>query len=140
MSAIILPLPTVKASSQTIGHYIRIGHASHRMESLLVQGHLSARRVVIEASALRSQRGLVSALHSQGTEIVLDTNADELSELGRYAGYVKSAPWASLADVGPLSPHHFKRDHPGDIFGQIARTAVANHVSAVLAPSHFLRR
>ena len=92
----ILPFPTISSPAQPIGHFIRLGHASHRMESLLEQGRLNASRVVVEASALKSQKDLIGELRSKGVELVLDTNVDELSELGRFAGLAKAAPWSPM--------------------------------------------
>lgn len=138
MNATILPLPGIRAPIQQIGHFIRIGHVGHKIESLLEQGRFPAGRVVVEASELKSQRDLLSAFKSRGIEIVLDTNVAELSEIGRFDGLAKSAPWAQNGGGGPLRPEHFRKDHPDDLLGTIARVAVKFKVDAILAPCHFL--
>ena len=139
MNATILPLPGIRAPIQQVAHFIRIGHAGHKIEGLLEQGRFPVSRVVIEASALKSQRDLHSSLRSRRIEIVLDTNIAELSEIGRYDGLAKTAPWAQIGGGEPLRPEHFRKDHSGDLHGSIARIAVQAGVDAVLAPSHFLR-
>ncbi len=128
-----------RAPIQQIAHFIRIGHAGHKIESLLEQARFPATRVVIEASALKSQRDMLNSLRSRGVEIVLDTNVAELSEIGRYDGFAKTAPWAEIGAGNPLRPEHFRKDHQGDLFGAIARAAIQCQVGAVLAPCHYLK-
>lgn len=140
MTAKILPLPGIQAPTQPIAHYLRIGHTGYReLESLLENGRLLARRVVVSASKLKFQNELVSALKTAGTEIILDTDAAELSALARCDGTVRTAPWASIGDGSPLLPEHFAAGAKGDVIGQIARFAVEHKFDAVLAPGHFIR-
>lgn len=140
MAAQILPLPGIQAPTQPIAHYLRLGHTGHqKLEALLATNRLPARRIVVDASKLKFQRELVNALQASGAEIVLDTNAAELSVLGRFDGTPRTAPWAAAGDGSPLGPEHFTMDHPKSIIGEIARFAVEHGVDAVLSPGHFLR-
>ena len=140
MSAKILPLPGVRAPTQPIAHYLRIGLTGHRqLETLHGEGRLPATRVVVDASKLAFQKELVSALRLADAEIILDTNAAELSALARFDGAFKTAPWAAKSDGSPLRPEHFTGDARDGVIASIARYAVENDVHAVLAPGHFLR-
>ena len=141
MIAKILPLPGIQAPTQPIAHYLRIGHTGYRqLETLQGNGRLQARRVVINASRLKFQKELVSALKTAGAEIILDTDVAELSVLARFDGRVRTAPWASIGEGSPLRPEHYSDGAQDDVIGQIARFAVEHEVDAVLAPGHFLRR
>jgi hypothetical protein len=139
MSATILPLPGFRAPLQPIAHFIRIGHAGLKFDDLLARGRFPVVRVVVEASTLRFQKNLLNSLKANGVEIVLDTNVAELSEIGKFDGWAKTAPWGQIGDGGPLCPEHFRGTHPSDLIGMIARTAVEFGVNAVLAGGHFLR-
>jgi hypothetical protein len=141
MTAKILPLPGLQAPRQPLAHYVRLGHTGYRqLETLHGKGRFPAQRVVVDACRFKFQKELISALRASGSEIILDTNAAELSALSRFEGVVRFAPWASIADGSPLRPAHFDRQHSGDILGQIARFAVLHQVDAVLAPGHFLQQ
>jgi hypothetical protein len=93
---------------------------------------------VIEASRFRHQRELVTALREAGAKIVLDTEAAELAAPAKFSGHSRRAPWALSDDNGSLGPAHFHNSAHEDVVGRIARFAVENRASAVLAPSHFL--
>jgi hypothetical protein len=73
-----------------------------------------------------------------GGEIVLDTEVAELAALGRYAGRAARSPWVLSDGAWPLGPEHFEVRAKSDIIGQIARLAVTERVTAVLAPTHYL--
>ena len=61
MTAKILPLPGIQAPAQPIAHYLRIGHTGYReLETLLENGRLLARRVVVSASKLKFQKERLS--------------------------------------------------------------------------------
>lgn len=120
-----------------IAHYVRVGFREHRRcEHLLSAGKLPVQRFVIEAGNFERQAGLVRSLLDENAEIVLDTNAAELSVKGRFEGSVKSAPWA--ADGRPLDREDFAVGTNRSVIGPIARFAVEKKVSAVMAPTHFL--
>lgn len=93
MSAVILPMPGIRAPTQPIAQYPRVGHTGHpKLEPLQAEGRIPARHVVVNASKLKFQKELVSALKAAGGEVVLDTDAAELSALLRFDGSVSSAP------------------------------------------------
>jgi hypothetical protein len=76
MSAQILPFPAnTFASASPIACYIRIGGAHRRLADLHAASRFPATRVVFEASRLRHQHELMSAMREAGAEIVLDTEA-----------------------------------------------------------------
>ena len=137
MAAQVLPFPKATLGVVSpIACFVRIGGAHPKLADLHAEGHLPARHVVIDASQFRNQHGLVSVFREIGAEIVLDTEVAELAAPAKYTGRCHQAPWAS-AD-GPLGPDNFRKSAPSDVVGQIARFAVQNHVSTVLAPAHFL--
>ena len=137
----ILPLPSIKAPAQAIGHFVRLGETGHRqLADLHAEGRFSPKRLVVDASRFRHQKELVSALRASGTLVVLDTKAAELSAEAKFSGFAKGAPWASAGNGKPLGLDHFAPTAPCDVIGQIARFAIENKVHAVLSPSHFLGR
>lgn len=135
----VIPFRYVTPPVQPVAHFIRLGESGYqKLGHLHAAGRFPATRVVVDASRLKHQKELVSALRAQGAEIVLDTKAAELASLEKYQGYARQAPWASLGNGGPLNAGHYTPGRPDDIFGAIARFAVEHGVDAVLAPSHFL--
>jgi hypothetical protein len=135
----ILPLPTIKASSQPIGHFFRLGDTGHRqLADLHAEGRFSPKRVVVDASRFHHQKELVGALRISGSQIVLDTKAAELSSPAKFAGFARGAPWAECGAGEPLNPRHFTLGTGSNVIERIARFAVENKVHRVLAPSHWL--
>ena len=120
-----------------VAHFIRVGFNDHRRcEHLLTTGKMRATRYVMEAGSFERQASLVSNLIDRGAEIVLDTQAAELSAPGKYLGSAKRAPWARA--TGPLEVDDFVAGTSRNVIGTIASFAVESRVSAVMAPTHFL--
>lgn len=141
MTAKIIRLPQVNALWTPIGHLIRIGETSYRLlEQLHAEGRLPARAVIVDASRARFQQDLVRALRDDGADVALDTKVAELSELGKFGGTVKGTPWAPIDEGRPLRISDFEPSATIDLFGKIARLAVKMDMTAVMAPTHFLRR
>ncbi|MCY4590751.1 MAG: hypothetical protein OXE86_09380 [Alphaproteobacteria bacterium] len=138
MSATIVPFgPRLHTP---IGHVIRTGEMSHRQyEYLHAEGRLPAKHVIVDASRARFQKEFIRALRDDGADVILDTKAAELSEVGRFRGMAKSAPWAATEEDRPLNPGDFQLSANTDLFGQMARMAVELGITAVMAPTHFLR-
>jgi len=123
-----------------IGHVIRTGETSYRQfEHLHAEGRLPAETVIVDASKARFQREFISALRDDGTEVILDTKAAELSEVGRFRGTASGAPWAVAAGDRPLAPADFEPRSNTDLYGSVARFAIEIGATAVMAPTHFLR-
>jgi hypothetical protein len=140
MAAEIIPLPGTRGLTSPIAHYIRVGERGHlQLEELHARGRFHASRVVIDASWARYQRKFIAALYSDGIELVLDTKSAELSEPAKRNGFARHTPWAPEEDTRPLGGQYFQSGRH-DIVPQIARFAVENNFSAVLAPCHFLRQ
>lgn len=138
MSAEIIPLMG-KSPRSPIAHYLRIGEQSHlQLEDLHAQGRLPIKRAVIDASRFRHQKKLVDLLRADGVELVLDTKAAELAEIGKFGGFARGAPWATLSEAAPLGPKFFLDEKFG-LFEMMAEFAVRHQFHAVLAPTHFLR-
>jgi hypothetical protein len=121
---------------QPIAHYLRLGTLHRQIETLLGSGRMSLDRIVVEASAFSRQHDVITLLAESGREVILDTNAAELSAIGRCTGAAKAAPWAH--PDGALQPEHFTRKGNHDVIGMIARFASENGFHAVHAPTHFL--
>jgi hypothetical protein len=135
----ILPLPTVKASTQPVGHFFRLGDSGHRqLSDLHAEGRFSPQRVVVDASRLHHQRELIRALRASGAQIILDTKAAELAAPSRFSGFASGAPWSKCGSGRPLGQEHFAPKASTDVIGRIARFAVDNSVDRVLAPTHWL--
>lgn len=140
MGAEILVLPGMKGPASRIAHYLRVGDSGHvQLEALLAEGRFPAEQVVVDASRFGRQKSLIKALKTAGIRIILETQAAELAELGKFSGYAKDAPWSLAEDRKILGPDHYSALHPNDVIGQIARFAIENQVDAVLAPCHLLR-
>jgi hypothetical protein len=119
-----------------IAHYLRLGAFHRQAEKLLTSGRLPVQRLVVEASAFARQKDVITQLAEAGRELILDTNAAELSAIGRCTGAAKAAPWAH--PEGALRPEHFARGNSHDVIGMVARFAVEHRFDAVQAPTHFL--
>src|SRR5262245_51092399 len=103
-----------------IAQYVRVGFLEHgTCEQLLASRKLVARRFVIDAANFQRQHSLVQTLRNDDAEIVLDTNAAELSVLGRFSGSAKDAPWAVKGR--PLEHEEFLPATNRSIIGPIAR-------------------
>lgn len=112
-----------------VAQITRIGYFEHRQcEHLLSANKLAPRRFVIEAAnAVDRQAGLLGTLRDADAEIVLDTNAAELSVPGRFSGAMKSAPWAAGGRM--LEPDDFVAGSNRSVIEPIARFAVANGIT-----------
>jgi hypothetical protein len=120
-----------------VTQFLRVGLSGHRrLEQRLSAGQLPLARIVIDAAAFKKQADLVAALHASGRELTLDTNAAELSCVGRYEGAARDAPWAN--PDGVLTPAHFGGSNELDVLGGIARFAVKHRLNRVHAPAHLL--
>lgn len=92
--------------------------------------------MIVDAASVKAQSELLGLLGNGGTEITLDTRVAELSEPG---SHVPSAQWLSTADKNrPMIPRDFSGDGGRRIAEEVAAFAVAQHVHAVLVPSHFV--
>ena len=135
----VLPFPYGVHPTQPVAQFIRLGELQYQsLGTLLAEGKLPAKRIVVDASKIRHQRELIKAFKETGAEIVLDTKAAELASPQKCAGFAKGAPWAALNDGKPLGPEFFSAGRADDIFGQIARCAIDYQCGAVLAPCHFI--
>ena len=135
----ILPMPTVRASAQAVGHFFRLGDTGHRqLADLHAEGRFSPHRVVVDASRLRHQKELVHSLRASGAQVVLDTKAAELAATAKFSGFAKGAPWSECSSGRLLGPEHFAPNASTDVIGRVARFAVENSVDRVLTPTHWL--
>ena len=135
----VLAFPYGTHPTQPVAQFIRLGELQYQsLGTLLAQGRLPARRVVVDASKIRHQKELIKAFREAGAEVVLDTKAAELAAPQKCGGYAKGAPWAGLNDGKPLGPQFFAGGRADDIFGQVARCAVEYQCDVVLAPCHFI--
>lgn len=139
MAADIVQFPHKAPPISPVAQFIRLGETAYRRHaSLFSEGHLNAKRVVIDASVIRHLKDELQQFREADVEIVLDTKAAELAAWAKIHGVARKAPWADICPDAPLGPAFFRRGHQCDIYGRIARCAVETGVKAVLAPSHFL--
>ena len=139
MSATIVELPSHTALRSPICHAIRTGESSYRqLEHLYAQGRLPSETIIVDASKARFQREFIRSVREKGSDIILDTKAAELSEIGKFHGAARGAPWAP-EENRPLILSDFEPGSKIDLYGKIARHAVDLGVTAVMAPTHFLR-
>lgn len=136
----VVQLPQIGALRTPIGHAIRTGEASYRqLEHLHAEGRLPARAAIIEASKARFQREFIRSLRDTGADVILDPKVAELSEVGKFRGLAKGAPWAVEDNSRPLEPDDFESGSDSDLFGKIARMAVELGMTSVMSPTHLLR-
>lgn len=120
-----------------VAQVTRIGFFEHRQcEHLLSANKLAFRRFAVEAANIERQAGLLRTLRDARAEVVLDTNAAELSVPGRFSGAAKSAPWAGNGRI--LEPGDFVAGTNRSVIEPIARFAVDKGMTAVMAPAHYL--
>jgi hypothetical protein len=91
----------------------------------------------LDASKARFRKEFIETLQFAGGELILDTKVAELSEVGRFRGSANDLSW-SMRDR-PLGASDFDSGSNFDLFGKLARYAVELGVTAVLAPTHYLR-
>lgn len=121
----------------SIAYYTRVGFNDHcQIEQLISAGKMTNRRFVIEAGNFKRQKNLLRTLRDENAEIVLDTNAAELSVAGKYSGASKNASWATKGQ--PLELDSFVAGTNRSIIEPIARFAVEQGLSSVMAPCHYL--
>ena len=136
----VVHLPPTGALRTPVGHAIRTGEtAFRRLEDLHAEGRLPARAVIVDASKARFQREFIRSLRSTGTDVTLDPKVAELSEVGKFRGTAKEAPWAVDDDARPLEPEDFEPGASIDLFGKFAQMSAELGVTSVMAPTHFLR-
>ena len=73
-----------------------------------------------------------------GANVMLDTKAAELSEIGRFSGAATGTPWAVEDARRPPEPEDLEQEADLDLFGKIARTAAEPGVTSVMSSTHLL--
>lgn len=133
----VVQLPSAATLRTPIGHVIRTGETAYKqLENLHAEGRLPAKSLILDASKARFQKQLIQSAKADGADLILDTKVAELSELGRYQGAASDAAWAIDR---PLAAADFESGSNFDLYGKIARCAVELGMTAILAPTHFLR-
>lgn len=135
----IVAFPKGHSVRQPVAWFCRLGTSGHKkLATLHAANELPLKRVVVDASMWGYQKELAKALQRDGAEIVLDTKMAELASPSRSSGTTARAPWATLGGGAPLGPDLFRKNHPSDLIGMVARFAVAENVDTVLAPGHYI--
>jgi hypothetical protein len=141
MAADIVQFPHATPPVTPLAQFIRLGETSHKTHaSLFAEGHLKAKRIVIDASRARFLKSEIKQFKEAGVELVLDTKVAELAAQQKFKSVGRYVPWAKASGNAPLEAPFFRKDHPADIYGQIARLAVEYEFDTVLAPGHFLNQ
>ena len=136
----IVTLSQTGALRTPLGHAIRTGEASYqKLEHLHAEGRLPARAAIIDASKARFQGEFIRSLRESGADVTLDPKVAELSEIGKFRGLAKGAPWAVEDSRRPLEPDDFELGSDSDLFGKIARLTVELGMTSVMSPTHYLR-
>jgi len=134
MNTVVMQFPHLQAPLSEVAQYVRIGGSHRIVGALFSTGHLPAKRIVVEASRAARQLDRLRVLRNDGLEIVLDTEAAELSSLYRFQTHARHAEWLSEPPARPLRPVDFDQSR----IEEIARLAVKLDVDTVLAPTHYL--
>jgi hypothetical protein len=120
---------------QPVTRFLRVSE-HRRLEELLVADRLPYDRFVLEAGSFKEQKELAQALIQEDCELTLDTNVAELSVLGRFNGVARHAPWAAVGRA--LTETDLGKRSGAEVVREIARFAVENGFSRVLAPCHYI--
>lgn len=123
-----------------VAFYLHLGHTFHQVvDSLVSQGAFPVKRVVVDASHLKTQHGLIAALKSAGIQLVLDSKAAELATPGGVSGACRALPWAPVENQfwtpGELEVPQDLRS----LCRKVARFSVDAGVDVVLAPTHLIQ-
>jgi hypothetical protein len=123
--------------SPSIGCFTRLGHSGHRkLATLHAAGRLPIERAVVDAAHLVDQQELLQELRASGVELILDTRAAELAEVGGYASAARHLPWAHANRRH--APSDFNKESISDFAKRIADFATAKQMHAVLAPTRLI--
>ncbi len=144
MTAEIIELGRATPNRTPIAHIVHSGDTAFRkLESLYAKERITAQTILVDGSKASRQEEFIGLATESNVDVILDTKCAELSEVGKFAGRNKEAPWAKLNDdKAPvrLAESEFILGSNFDLFGQIARFAVTSGVTSVLAPTHYLRQ
>jgi hypothetical protein len=136
VSDMIVPR-TLRPVAQPLGAYFRPNRNDNAdVLELLAEGRFIGSGFVVSPRLLHRQDDLLEEARRQGTEVVLDTLTLELSTVGGFAqSGMSDVPWAQLVHPGMTS---LGTSAVRQLANSIATYAIANHVTAVLSPAHFL--
>jgi hypothetical protein len=128
---------TLRALDPPLGNYLRPGRNDHTViQQLLSESRLSATGLVIDPTLIARQEDLAHEAGRQGIETVLDPRSVDLSTpAGFLLSGVSGLSWA------PGAPHVAEElsGASGLLLAEaLAEFAVANVLSAVLAPTHII--
>jgi len=116
-----------------IAHVLSMGHTHHRIvENLVARNAFPFRRVLVDASHVRTQHDLIRALKAKGIQVVLDPKSIELSLPGGITGATRALPWSPMLET--LSDRRALREY----CKRISNFAVTMGVDVILAPSHYI--
>ncbi len=135
MSSTVIQFPHSHMPFTEVAQYLRIGGSHRNFGSMHAQGYAPVKRVVVEASRLTRQGEFIKVMQSEGVEIVLDTEAAELSSHYRFKTNARNAEWLAEVPKQPLIAEDFTQER----IDAIALLAVKYGVNTVLAPTHYLK-
>ena len=109
----------------------------NRLGNLIANDRLACKGLRIDPAYWGRQAALVDAANAVEIETVLDPRSLELStEEGRERSGVTSLPWAGSAPHDEILK---SGDARSEVVGRLAEFVLANKLSGVLAPTHYIR-
>jgi hypothetical protein len=123
-------------ASPSIGYFTRLGHSGPRAGHVARGRAATIERAVVDAAHLAEQQELLQELRASGIELILDTRAAELAEVGGYVSKARHLPWAHAHRRH--TPSDFNKDSISDFAKRIAEFTVSNLMHAVLAPTRLI--
>jgi len=128
----------LRAVNPPLGCYFRVGRDYKPLQALLAEDRAGFSGLVFDAWAYEHQGELRGAAAGR-VETVLDTKCFELSTVrGAADARLADLPWAG--ENLPHTPELLRGAAGKELVGRVAEEIAERQYSAVLAPTHFLKR
>lgn len=127
---------TLRPVAEPLGLYIRAGKNDHReLLSMLSSGASTGCGVVFDPSQLKPQRELLQRVLDRRLDAILDPRTQPLATVGGHTQSLAKLNWGKPA---PHSVDDFSGVSARRIVRSIAKFAVENRFTQVMAPTHLL--
>ena len=132
-----IPMPrSIRSVQNPVGLYFRVGYNDHKtVSAAIATGKRQFSGIVIEAHRLDRHKEVLSSAEAATLECILDPCTQALAMPGGFTESLGELPWG-LGHVNRLRDYDTSKLLP--LCTSIAKFAVTNRFSEVLAPTHVL--